>query len=150
MECKAAVLSEQGEGPQNRDDRHRGSPRPARSRANPRCRGLPLRPVDLRRHPPFATPTVPGHEASGEVVEIGLGVSRVRPGDRVILSFIAACGACFHCVRGEPYLCAASDPSPSTEVHDGRRRRVSERGSAFAEYTRVPEQSCVPCGEWTM
>jgi S-(hydroxymethyl)glutathione dehydrogenase/alcohol dehydrogenase len=50
-------------------------------------------------------PTVMGHEAAGEVVEIGPGVSAVAVGDRVVCSWNPACGACFFCVRGQPILC---------------------------------------------
>jgi L-iditol 2-dehydrogenase len=48
---------------------------------------------------------VMGHEATGDVVEIGSGVSSVRAGDRVILRSILACGHCERCQRGEPNLC---------------------------------------------
>jgi S-(hydroxymethyl)glutathione dehydrogenase/alcohol dehydrogenase len=88
---------------------------------------------------------VPGHEASGEVVEIGPGVTRVRPGDRVILSFQAACGECPSCVRGEAYLCTTSDPLDLKPKYTMNGEGVYQSLiSAFAEYTRVPEQSCVP------
>jgi alcohol dehydrogenase len=41
--------------------------------------------------------TILGHEAVGEVVEVGRGVSTVRPGDRVLVSCITACGRCRYC-----------------------------------------------------
>jgi alcohol dehydrogenase len=41
--------------------------------------------------------TVLGHEAVGEVVEVGPGVRSVRPGDRVLVSCISACGRCRSC-----------------------------------------------------
>src|SRR5258708_34543619 len=38
-----------------------------------------------------------GHEAVGTVVEVGAGVGGVKPGDRVLVSCISACGSCRYC-----------------------------------------------------
>src|ERR671925_226066 len=38
-----------------------------------------------------------GHEAVGTVTEVGGGVKNVRPGDRVLVSCITACGRCRYC-----------------------------------------------------
>jgi alcohol dehydrogenase len=46
-----------------------------------------------------------GHEGIGVVEEAGSGVSRFRPGDRVLISCITACGKCEHCRRGMPSHC---------------------------------------------
>lgn len=46
-----------------------------------------------------------GHEAVGVVEAVGGGVTKVRPGDRVVVSFDIACGACWFCLRGETSLC---------------------------------------------
>ncbi|MGZ8583085.1 MAG: alcohol dehydrogenase catalytic domain-containing protein [Actinomycetota bacterium] len=55
------------------------------------------------------TPTAPGevlgHEAVGVIEAIGASVRSVRPGDRVVLSFAVACGACWFCAHGETNLC---------------------------------------------
>jgi len=40
------------------------------------------------------SPTVLGHEGAGVVEAIGEDVTRVKPGDHVVCSFIPACGAC--------------------------------------------------------
>ena len=48
---------------------------------------------------------VMGHEAAGDVVEVGPGVTSVRAGDRVILRSILACGRCDRCRHGQPNLC---------------------------------------------
>ncbi len=50
-------------------------------------------------------PIVMGHEFSGEVVEIGAGVSRVQPGDKVVVEPIYACGTCAPCRQGHYNLC---------------------------------------------
>lgn len=46
-----------------------------------------------------------GHEAVGVVEGVDERVTRVRPGDRVVVSFDIACGACWFCLRGETSLC---------------------------------------------
>jgi 2-desacetyl-2-hydroxyethyl bacteriochlorophyllide A dehydrogenase len=47
-----------------------------------------------------------GHEAVGEVVEIGRGVRRLKPGDKVMLSAAVGCGACASCLAGDIVRCA--------------------------------------------
>jgi 2-desacetyl-2-hydroxyethyl bacteriochlorophyllide A dehydrogenase len=49
-----------------------------------------------------------GHEYVGTVVEAGEGVTRVAVGDRVCGAFLAACGTCFYCVRGDYHRCEES------------------------------------------
>ncbi|MEU0598229.1 zinc-dependent alcohol dehydrogenase family protein [Streptomyces sp. NPDC006393] len=44
--------------------------------------------------------TVLGHEAVGEIVEVGADVRTVQPGDRVLVSCISACGRCRFCREG--------------------------------------------------
>ena len=50
-------------------------------------------------------PAVLGHEVVGEVLEIGAGVTRVAPGDRVVIHHHVPCGACRLCARGHETLC---------------------------------------------
>jgi threonine dehydrogenase-like Zn-dependent dehydrogenase len=52
-----------------------------------------------------------GHEFMGEVVEVGSGVGNLRPGDRVVVPFTIACGACFFCRRELWSACDNSNPS---------------------------------------
>jgi threonine dehydrogenase-like Zn-dependent dehydrogenase len=47
-----------------------------------------------------------GHEAVGEVVEVGRGVRRLKPGDKVMLSAAVGCGSCAPCLAGETNQCA--------------------------------------------
>jgi alcohol dehydrogenase len=51
--------------------------------------------------------TVLGHEAVGEVVEVGRGVHHLHPGDQVIVSAVSACGRCRECRRTTLGQCAA-------------------------------------------
>lgn len=46
-----------------------------------------------------------GHEAVGEVVEVGRAVRRLKPGDRVMMPAAVGCGACAPCLRGHVYAC---------------------------------------------
>lgn len=55
-------------------------------------------------------PAVMGHEILGEVIEVGIGVTRVHPGDRVVVDPFLPClvrdlPPCPACQRGEPWLC---------------------------------------------
>lgn len=55
--------------------------------------------------PTVADGRVLGHEAVGTVEQVGTGVRRVRPGDRVLVSCITACGTCRYCRVGRYGQC---------------------------------------------
>lgn len=50
-------------------------------------------------------PHVPGHELAGEVVDVGRAARRDWIGRRVTVPFVAGCGACRECQRGDPQVC---------------------------------------------
>lgn len=52
-----------------------------------------------------ALPRVLGHELAGEVVETGSDVSRIHPGDHVVLDPVFSCGICKTCRGGRPNIC---------------------------------------------
>lgn len=52
----------------------------------------------------FELPAVFGHEGAGVVERVGAAVTRVRPGDRVALTF-GSCGGCRNCRKGSPAYC---------------------------------------------
>lgn len=54
---------------------------------------------------PVEPGTVIGHEYVGTVLEVGAGVTRVAPGDRVLGCFHVACGSCTACLRGDYHRC---------------------------------------------
>ncbi|GAA2774915.1 zinc-dependent alcohol dehydrogenase family protein [Saccharopolyspora taberi] len=57
-------------------------------------------------HDPGITPPhVPGHELAGVVESVGAGVANFRPGDRVTVPFVCACGRCPSCARGDQQVC---------------------------------------------
>ncbi len=55
---------------------------------------------------PRPLPIALGHEASGVVMEPGPGVTDLKPGDHVVMSFLPVCGHCPECAEGRPQLCA--------------------------------------------
>jgi S-(hydroxymethyl)glutathione dehydrogenase / alcohol dehydrogenase len=93
-----------------------------------------------------APPLILGHEASGVVEEIGLGVAGVKVGDSVIVSLIRHCGQCFHCSRGEPTQCETQFPlDVPGRIRDTAGSPIKQgiRTAAFAEQTVVHESQCV-------
>ncbi|WP_369195536.1 zinc-dependent alcohol dehydrogenase family protein [Streptomyces djakartensis] len=55
--------------------------------------------------PDITLPHVPGHELAGVVESAGARVTRWRPGDRVTVPFVCACGTCPSCARGDHQVC---------------------------------------------
>jgi S-(hydroxymethyl)glutathione dehydrogenase/alcohol dehydrogenase len=101
---------------------------------------------------PTKTPIVLGHEGAGIVREVGSGVSRVKPGDHVVLCWAPACGICPSCVEGRAVLCDRLDrttyrnrlPSGVTKLR-ARGQDVSHflSTACFAGYTVVAEEGAV-------
>lgn len=76
-------------------------------------------------------PVVLGHEGTGTVVEVGDGVTGLRPGDRVALESHIACGRCFPCRTGSAHTC---ERTGIIGMHiDG----------LFAEHMAAPQEICV-------
>lgn len=57
------------------------------------------------KHPFISCPIVTGHEAAGEVVEVGGAVTCIKPGDRVVIRPQDVCGECIHCKSGRYNIC---------------------------------------------
>ncbi len=94
---------------------------------------------------PMQCPAVLGHESAGVVEKAGAEVTRVQPGDRVVIAFIASCGHCDNCIQGRPFLCLNSQ-------NLGRNDRLSMKDEpvtqfagmgAFAQYQLVSENALV-------
>lgn len=95
-------------------------------------------------------PAILGHEASGLVVEAGEDVSKVVPGQRVILLWIAPCEECFFCLQGESHLCeraAARNKDPYAIDAEGHPIYPGLSVGSFAEETVVPENAVVAIPE---
>lgn len=69
---------------------------------------------------------IPGHEFSGDIVEVGAGITEVKPGDRVVVMSARTCGECYWCKQGVVHRCL--------------RMQMVGLGipGAFAEYVLVP------------
>lgn len=67
-------------------------------------------------------PALFGHELAGDVVEVGRGVTKFRPGQRVVAANSAPCGQCYYCRKGNENLC----------------EDLLFNNGAYAEYIRIP------------
>jgi len=100
----------------------------------------------------IALPAVLGHEGSGTVSAIGEGVTLVKPGDRVILSFVPNCGHCRSCETGRPYLCDEHARTTgklfdnTSRLHTLAGQDLTHMGkvACFADHAVVPEAGCIP------
>lgn len=72
-------------------------------------------------------PRILGHEFAGEIVEVGDGVQGFRPGDRVTVYPMIACGHCHTCLAGRPNICV------------NRITIGYEIDGGFAEFVKVPK-----------
>jgi S-(hydroxymethyl)glutathione dehydrogenase/alcohol dehydrogenase len=95
-------------------------------------------------------PAVLGHEGAGIVVEVGEGVTSVKPGDHVIPLYTAECGECKFCKSGKTNLCSSVRATQGKGLMPDGTSRFSYNGepiyhymgtSTFSEYTVVAEVS---------
>jgi aryl-alcohol dehydrogenase len=101
---------------------------------------------------PIPLPAVLGHEGAGTVVEVGEGVTKVSPGDKVGLTF-NSCGKCTNCLDGAPAYCyeflglnyAGVRPDGSNTVTgpDGPVNASFFGQSTFATHALANEQNVV-------
>ncbi|MCW2786179.1 MAG: alcohol dehydrogenase [Marmoricola sp.] len=85
----------------------------------------------------FPLPCVLGHEVSGVVEEVGPNVLNVKPGDRVVASFIMPCGWCSNCTSGLEDLCStffAMNRLKGT-LYDGETRLHRPDGRPLSMYS---------------
>jgi len=96
-------------------------------------------------------PVILGHEGSARVLDVGPGVTLVKPGDAVVLSFLPECGACRYCLSGKSNLCDAALTWRRGTLADGTSR-FHKAGrpiyhfngvSSFSHYAVVPERAAV-------
>jgi threonine dehydrogenase-like Zn-dependent dehydrogenase len=88
-----------------------------------------------------------GHEFMGEVVEVGPGVDNLQLGDRVVVPFPIACGACLQCEAGMYSACENSNPNAgmaekmwghATAGIYGYSHLTGGFAGGQAQYARVP------------
>jgi len=102
---------------------------------------------------PTPLPAVLGHEGSGVVERVGPGVTKVAPGDHVVLSY-ASCGQCANCQKGLYGYCpdlygrnfTGARPDGSHPCRDGHGHEVSSyffAQSSFADLALATERNTV-------
>jgi Zn-dependent alcohol dehydrogenase len=102
---------------------------------------------------PRPLPMVLGHEAVGEVMELGAAVDGFVVGDRVVFSFVPICGHCEPCAGGRPALCEAGAQANAAgsllgggmRWHDAAQQPLKHHLgiSGFAEYAVTSAHSAV-------
>jgi Zn-dependent alcohol dehydrogenase len=102
---------------------------------------------------PRQVPMVLGHEAAGEVVELGHDVKDLEIGDHVVFSFVPVCGHCMPCMTARPALCenGVAANNQGTLLGGGTRLKGKQKEdiyhhmgvSGFAEYTIASRNSVV-------
>jgi len=102
-------------------------------------------------HLPMQLPFVLGHEGAGIVEEVGAGVTRVRPGDHVVCSFIPTCGTCRWCATGQQPLCDSGATNRLGHLLNGRYPFSGPAGrygamctvATFSQYAVVHQNSAI-------
>ena len=79
-------------------------------------------------------PFIPGHECAGVVEAVGKAVTRVKPGDAVVVEPAVSCGVCDQCLTGRPHTCRKL-------LFLGH---YGELTGGMAELALAPERNCVP------
>jgi Zn-dependent alcohol dehydrogenase len=91
-----------------------------------------------------AYPVLLGHEGAGSVESVGDHVDGLAVGDRVVLGWKTACGACAPCARGEPRQCKRPPAAAGRLLRqDGTILTPVLRTGTFATHTVVPAVACV-------
>ncbi|GLG01595.1 alcohol dehydrogenase [Alicyclobacillus hesperidum subsp. aegles] len=101
---------------------------------------------------PRPLPMALGHEAAGEVIEVGPRVEDLVPGDHVVCAFVPSCGHCLPCQEGRPALCepGAAANAAGTLLSGARRLHLGGQDvnhhlgvSGFSEYAVIARNSLV-------
>ena len=95
-------------------------------------------------------PSILGHEGAGTVVEVGPGVTNLKPDDHVIPLYTAECGECEYCLHPKTNLCQAVRETQGQGLMPDGTSRFSINGkpimhymgcSTFSKYSVIPEIS---------
>lgn len=93
---------------------------------------------------PWPAPAVLGHEGAGIIEAVGPGVTKLQPGDHVVIHTLANCGHCAHCDSGRPTHCRDTLGNRTTPFSlNGMPVSNFAAVSAFAEYTVVKQDQVV-------
>jgi NDMA-dependent alcohol dehydrogenase len=102
---------------------------------------------------PIRMTMVGGHEGAGIVEAVGPDVTRVREGDKVVLSYIPACGVCRPCSTGHSSMCVKGLNAGTGMFEDGTWRFHEKDGTdvggfcslgTFSQHVVVSEYATVP------
>lgn len=106
--------------------------------------------AELRATPPM----VLGHEGAGVVEAVGDGVTRVKPGDHILINWLPGCGACEICLSGYPILCERLadstfkgmllDGTSRLQTLDGVRLKHFLSAATMSEFAVICEDSAIP------
>ncbi|ATW24931.1 zinc-binding dehydrogenase [Candidatus Formimonas warabiya] len=97
-------------------------------------------------------PILAGHEGVGIVEAVGKNVTKVQPGDHIVMSWMASCGVCPWCVKGQGQLCdrgehlmdgARDDGSFRVHMKDGRDCWQLSFLGTFSDYIVTNEKCCI-------
>jgi alcohol dehydrogenase (nicotinoprotein) len=96
-------------------------------------------------------PMVGGHEGAGIIEEVGPGVTRFKPGDHVVCSFIPVCGSCRWCSTGQQNLCDMGATILVGHLPDGTYRFHGDGQDlggmcmlgTFSQWSTLSQFSCV-------
>src|SRR5256714_5731898 len=146
--AKAAVLTGIGQPLEIRDDVEIEAPRAGEVKVRMAASGVCHSDLSMQNGTMMSpVPIVLGHEGAGVVEEVGEGVTSVKPGDKVVISWVPQCGECFFCTRDQGYLCERSGAAlASGGLLDGTTRFTSNgaplyqmaASGTFSEVSIVP------------
>jgi S-(hydroxymethyl)glutathione dehydrogenase / alcohol dehydrogenase len=100
----------------------------------------------MRGYVPLPPGVILGHEGTGRVVEVGKDVTAVKKGDRIIASFVPACGRCWFCLHDQSHHCdqeAMAMMTPRGTRADGSPYICMTGLGTFAETVTTSEHSVV-------
>ena len=87
-------------------------------------------------------PVVLGHEGAGIVEAVGAGVTRLEPGDAILVNWLPACEGCANCLNGHYNLCTKLDETGfAGMMRDGTSRLKSLEGVPLKHYLGVATMS---------
>src|SRR5437764_280996 len=151
--AKAAVLTGLNQPLEIRDDVEVEAPRAGEIKVRMGASGVCHSDLSIQNGTIMSpTPCVLGHEGAGVVEEVGEGVTSVKPGDHIVISWVPQCGECFYCQRDQGYLCERSGAAlASGGLLDGTTRFTSAgaplfqmaASGTFSEVSIIPESGAV-------
>jgi Zn-dependent alcohol dehydrogenase len=82
-------------------------------------------------------PVVGGHEGAGIVREVGRAVTKLKPGDHVVMTAAAGCGHCRPCAEARPVLCDLIGIGRARGLLSNGNRKLSRNGAPIHHYSGV-------------